>query len=135
MYLAYRQPSPAARLAMDAESLFRNVLSTGRPFAVNLVETPAAFVLTAALPGVPRDRIDVAARDQALHITIAAAPAASADDSQVVGQEFGSFEGTRQFSYHPDRIDAKGMSAKLADGILTVSLPKKDPEQHRIDIG
>lgn len=136
MHTLCQPRSPAARLAFDAETLLRGVMSSGRPFAVNMVENTDSFVLTAALPGVTRDRIDVAAREQAIHVTVAPAPAVNAEETSVQPglQEFGSFEGVRSFRYHPDHIDAKRLSAKLADGILTVTLPKKSPETHRVEI-
>ena len=74
------------------------------------------------VPGLKRDDLDVILENHVLTIK-GARKFTSRDDEQVMlGRSYGAFE--RQFTL-PDSLDEENLSASLADGVLTVSIPKR----------
>jgi HSP20 family protein len=92
--------------------------------AVDLCETEAAFVITAELPGLTRDQIRIGVHEGRLTLH-------GRRDARVACEHFHQMErGHGEFSRSfvlPARVDAERISADLADGILTVTVPK-NPE-------
>ena len=92
---------------------------------VDLYETPAEYVLSAELPGLTRDRIEIHAEET--RITIRGARVSSAgreipcEHYHRVERGHGSF--SRTFAL-PEPIEIDGVSADLKDGILTITIPK-----------
>jgi HSP20 family molecular chaperone IbpA len=95
---------------------------------VDVVETADAFVVTADLPGVDREGIQVGLEDGVLTLDAAVSAAAPDPGWRLAHAEYrpGSFH--RRF-HLSDRIDVGGISAQMRDGVLTLRLPKT--ERHR----
>src|SRR5437764_10750971 len=103
---------------------------------VDLYETPAEYVLTAELPGLTRDQIDIHAEERRIVIRGArrADPERDIPCEQYHRVERGHGRFSRAFSL-PEIIDIEGITADLKDGILTVTIPKApDRGTHRIDV-
>jgi HSP20 family protein len=103
---------------------------------VDLYETASDFVLTAELPGLTRDQIDIHAEDS--RIVIRGARAAGPDRDICCEQfhrvERGHGRFSRAFSL-PEPIDVDAVTADLKDGILTVTVPKSAGRgARRIDV-
>lgn len=103
---------------------------------VDLYETAAEYVLTAELPGLSRDQIEIHAEETRIVIR----GARSADSGRAVACEqyhrvergHGPF--SRGFAL-PEPIDVEKVAADLKDGILTVVIPKlRDRAARRIDV-
>jgi HSP20 family protein len=108
------------------ERLERLARSHGESWAppVDVYETEAAYVLTAEVPGLTREQVRLAVEDSRLTIEGTRPPRAAAAGSvhyHQVERGHGSFRRTFEFA---EKIDADGVSADLADGVLTVSVPK-----------
>jgi len=94
---------------------------------VDLYETATAFVLSAELPGLSRDRIEIHAEDNRVLIRGSRSAAAAAcreiscEQYHRVERGHGTF--SRAFAL-PEPIDVDAVSADLKDGVLTVTLPK-----------
>lgn len=92
---------------------------------VDLFETAADYVLTAEVPGLAREQIEIQAEDN--RIMIRGERGAGADHDLACEQyhriERGHGRFSRAFSL-PDPIDVEAVSADLKDGILTVTIPK-----------
>ena len=104
---------------------------------VDLYETAAEFVLTAELPGLSREQIDIHAEDNRIVIRGArgAEPAREILCEQYHRIERGHGRFSRAFSL-PEPIDVERVAADLKDGVLTVSIPKlRDRTARRIDVG
>jgi HSP20 family protein len=104
---------------------------------VDLYETAAEFVLTAELPGLSRDQIEIHAED--MRVTIRGARAAEPDRDIPCEQyhrvERGHGRFSRAFAL-PERIAVDRITADLKDGILTVIVPKShEGGAWRIDVG
>ena len=103
---------------------------------VDLYETPREYVLTAELPGLTREQIDIHAEDSRIVIrgARAAAPGSDIPCEQFHRVERGHGRFSRAFSL-PQPIDVDAISADLKDGILTVTIPKAaDRGTRRIDV-
>jgi len=103
---------------------------------VDLYETANEFVLTAELPGLSREQIEIHVEDSRVTIRGARSGAAPRDipceQYHRVERGHGSF--SRGFSL-PEPIDVDGVAADLKDGILTVTIPKsRDRAARRIDV-
>ena len=89
---------------------------------VDLFETSGAFVLTAELPGLSREQIDIHAEES--RITIRGERVSgqvSCEQYHRVERGHGRF--SRAFVL-PEPIDVESVSADLKDGLLTVTIPK-----------
>jgi HSP20 family protein len=103
---------------------------------VDLYETANEFVLTAELPGLSRDQIEIHAEQYRIVIRGARAAVPSGD---VACEQFHRIErGHGRFSRAftlPEAIDVDRISADLKDGILTVAIPKAGNRHlRRIDV-
>ena len=89
---------------------------------VDLYETANAFVLTAELPGLSREQIDIHAEESRVVIRgERAGGQVPCEQYHRVERGHGHFQ--RAFVL-PEPIDVDGVSADLKDGVLTVTLPK-----------
>ena len=100
---------------------------------VDLYETEKEFVLMAELPGVNKEDLDLQMVER---VVILKGERRSPKD--VCGQNYhrlerpvGRFE--RRFEL-PDAVESAGIKAKMADGVLTVALPKKSPGRSSIKV-
>ena len=99
--------------------------------AIDVYETASAFVVTAEVPGLDREQVDLAFEDRRLTIRGQRSDRAAAGDVlhfHQVERGYGSFTRTFEFA---DKIDVDRVSADLADGVLTVTLPKVPPPPAR----
>jgi HSP20 family protein len=104
---------------------------------VDLYETVDDYVLTAELPGLTREQIDIHAEERRIVIRGArgAAPGRDIPCEQYHRVERGHGRFSRAFSL-PDIIEVDAITADLKDGILTITIPKaRDRAARRIDVG
>jgi len=103
---------------------------------VDLYETAADFVLTAELPGLTREDIEIHAEGDRIVIRgeRAAAPGRDVPCEQFHRVERGHGRFSRTFVL-PDAIDVEAITADLKDGLLTVTMPKRAPATRRIEVG
>ena len=100
----------------------------------DMSETDDAYIVKVDLPGVNKDQIDVQVQDRQLSVT-----------GEIAEQEDG--EGTRNHrrsrrtgrfelhTYLPGEVNADAVRAELADGVLTVTVPKAEASKpHKIEI-
>lgn len=92
---------------------------------VDLYETANEFVLTAELPGLTRNEIDIHVEEFRILIrgARAAAPGSDLPCEQYHRVERGHGRFSRAFAL-PEAIDVGRVSADLKDGLLTLTMPK-----------
>ena len=99
----------------------------------DLYETPSDYVLTAELPGLSRDQIDIHAEDN--RIVIRGARSTTAHGRDIACEQYHRVErGHGRFSRTftlPEPIDVNAVAAELKDGILTVTMPKSGDRASR----
>ncbi len=140
--------SPAARVGWDVFDVgreFDRLFSTtvGAPTLtawsppVDVRESDDDFVVTAELPGLAKDTVDITIENGVLSLSGEKKEEREegvADSGRyVLERRYGRFQ--RSFSL-PRGVDADNVSAKFSDGILTVTLPKSATAKPRqIKIG
>jgi HSP20 family protein len=103
---------------------------------VDLYETAEEFVLTAELPGLKREQVDIQAEDFRIVIRGArtSAPGGNIPCEQFHRVERGHGRFSRSFTL-PEAIAVDRISAELKDGLLTLRLPKAaDRGVRRVDV-
>jgi len=103
---------------------------------VDVYETADRYVVTAELPGLARDQIELAIEDSRLIIRGERADGPTGRDEarhyHQVERGHGAFARTFEFA---EKIESDGVSADLKDGVLTIVLPKQPaPPARRIEV-
>jgi HSP20 family protein len=101
-----------------------------RPFVspnVNIVETAAAYVLEAEMPGVAKDGLEINLEDNVLTIAGRRQPEPTA---KLLHRESNPVDYRRVFELDPS-IETGKISAQIEQGILTLTLPKAEKVKPR----
>ena len=93
-------------------------------FKMDVEDAGDTYVVTAELPGVSRDQIDVELNEGRLSISVEKTETEEHKAKNFLHKEMSEWSATRGV-YLKDAATA-GLSAKLVDGMLTVSVPKQD---------
>lgn len=96
-------------------------------FPVDIEETPKALVVHAEVPGYAQAELEVGFSGGVLTIAAAKAEAAKEGKASPIYRERATASMRRQFRFKTE-IDAAKIGAKLANGVLSVTLPKRKPE-------
>jgi HSP20 family protein len=114
--------SPFGRGAFDVQPFWRGDLWSRAP-AVDIVDKESAYELSAELPGMDENNIDVKFSDGTL--TIKGEKRDEREEKKknfyLAERRYGSFQ--RSFSV-PKSVDAGRIEANFKNGVLTVTLPK-----------
>jgi len=111
----FAQGKPYRRMAR------RWVTSNEHTLGIDIREEDEAYVLSALVPGLKAEDLNIQVLDDVLRIE----GEYKADESNYLLQELphGSFERTLRL---PAVIDADHVEAKIAEGVLTLKLPKAE---------
>ena len=97
--------------------------ATRGSFPLDVVETADAYVITAEIPGVAKDKIEVKVDDRDVTISYETREDNPAEGSKALWRER-SFGKVYRALRLPESVDANGAQAKHADGVLELTLPK-----------
>ena len=118
----YLHPYPYRQMAR------RTVANRQRTLGINIQEQDDAYVLTALVPGLKAEDLNIQVLEDVLRIEgeyQRSGPADKADEQQYLVRELPSGSFTRTLRL-PSIIDADHVEAKIADGVLTLTLPKAE---------
>ncbi len=96
--------------------------TASRNIALDVVETPEAYIVKAELPGIAKDKIEVNVEDR--NVTIGAE---FRDEVEATGKTLWqerSFSKSSRSIRLPEAVDANATQAKHVDGVLQLTLPK-----------
>jgi HSP20 family protein len=98
--------------------------------ATDVSETPEAVTLRLEVPGLTRDQIKIAVENNVLSVRGEKTQETSSENEKFRRTErsFGSFE--RSFSL-PAYVDTDHVQASLQDGILSITLPRREETKAR----
>jgi len=138
MSLSHFDPLANIRLFEDAFTRLLSEPVTNRPWSpsVDIYETENELVLKADLPDVDQKNIDVRVENQTLTIA-GERQFEKKDDTKGyhrIERNYGSF--VRSFAV-PNTFDTDNIAAQFKNGVLTVTLPKKEaakPRQVKIEV-
>lgn len=114
------------------ESLFGSATPGWVPPA-DLSERPEQYVLTVELPGLRREDVQVDFREGAL-VLRGQRPAPDCCPERYQQLERGQGQFSRSFRF-PEPVSPQGITAELVDGVLTVIVPKTQPDVRRVEVG
>ena len=138
MSLSHYDPLANLRLFEDAFTRMLSEPQTNRPWApaVDIYETENELVLKADLPDVDLKDIDVRVENQTL--TISGERKFEKSDTTKgyhrIERSYGTF--VRSFSV-PNTFDTETIAAEFKNGVLSVTLPKKEaakPRQVKVEV-
>lgn len=113
MERAYRDlPTGMAKFTMD--------------ITCDLADKGDKFVLTADLPGMEKDEVDVNVTDSQIEISAEHKESKEEKKKDYIRQERSQVKYERTLSV-PEEIVGSKVTAKMINGVLTVELPKKTP--------
>lgn len=100
---------------------------------IDVYETDDRYVITAEVPGITREEVDLSLQDNRLAIRgmRSGTPESATRHYHQVERGHGSFLRTFQFA---DAVDQQGITADLRDGVLTVILPKAATPARTIEV-
>nr|WP_321253913.1 Hsp20/alpha crystallin family protein [uncultured Ruegeria sp.] len=93
--------------------------------AIDVQETDTAIVLTAELPGLEEDDVEIEIKDRRL--TLRGQKKITHDetgDLRVSERSYGSFSRAMTL---PDTVDVESISATFDKGVLSINMPKTEP--------
>src|SRR3974377_218437 len=138
MSLSHFDPLANLRMFEDAFSRFVSEPASNRPWspAIDIYETENELVLKADLPDVNQKDIDVRVENQTL--TIAGTRNFEKNEDRKgfhrIERSYGNF--VRSFAV-PNSFDTDALGAHYQNGLLTVTLPKKEaakPRQIKVEV-
>ncbi len=97
--------------------------------AVDIFETDKQVTVTAEMPGVSGEGVDISLEDDVLTIRGSKQPEEQTD-ARILLQEYETGHYLRRFTVS-EAIDQEKIKASMNDGLLTVVLPKTTPAQPR----
>lgn len=102
--------------------------------AVDLVERDDEFVVTVDLPGFEKEEVDVNVTDHTLRIEAEHDESVEEAEESYLRRERRESSQLRSIRL-PDAVEPEAVSAKIRNGVLTVTLPRLEAEEaHTIDI-
>lgn len=123
-----------SRSVMGGELAPQELRSSGGRLGTDVVETPQAFQLCADIPGFAKDDVHIEVDDEERVVTISAerdnVTKEDKDTDEVlwhrVERSFGAFRRSMRLPEKGVMID--DISAKIDNGVLTVNIPKAEPD-------
>ena len=94
-------------------------------FRVDVEETENGYVVTADLPGVKKDELDIEMNEEKLIIAVKVDEEKEVEEKNYIHRE--RYRCSMARGAHLKDADPEAITAKLEDGVLTVVVPKKAP--------
>ena len=110
----------------DFPSFFNSGFQTGLSVpAVNITESPDAFLVELAVPGMKKSDFNINLDNGLLTISSQVQTEDNENAENYTRKEFSYRSFKRTFTM-PDSVNGEKISAKYLDGILAITLPKRD---------
>jgi HSP20 family protein len=95
--------------------------------AVNIHETPEAYSIEVAAPGMQKDAFDISLKDKMLTVSSQSKQEKEEKDEEknFLRKEFSFNSFSRSFNL-PENVDAEKVLARYEEGMLHITLPKKE---------
>ncbi len=132
-------PLASRRISHDPmDRLFRSFFAPAGPVAssadriapLDVRETEEAIVVTASLPGVAPEDIEVTIEDRVLSIRTETAAGDETDNGNYLVRERRTGSWRRALRL-PESVDAENVESGYEHGVLTITLPKREEAQAR----
>jgi len=109
----------------DFDDFGNDVLKTSSTVKINFSENEKSYQVLADMPGVDKNDIFIDENDGNLTIAVERKGENKTEDKNYIHQEisYGKFERIVKL---PNNIDKDNIKAKYKDGVLTITIPKKN---------
>ena len=97
-----------------------------RPARTDVADTGATYRITAEIPGIPKDKLDIRVRGSTVEIRGENADERSTTDRAYVHRER-TYQGYYRTLELPEAVVAADAKAKVENGLLELELPKQHP--------
>jgi HSP20 family protein len=115
----------------DLPTVFNSNFNTGITLPkVNIKETPEAFVVDMAVPGLKKSDFHLDLDNQVLSISTEMKEENEHKEDNYTRREFGYSSFKRVFTL-PESVDDSKIDANYKDGILSILLPKKEEAKQK----
>lgn len=116
------------------DDFFSPALFNGGSFNVDLKEDVTSYTVEADLPGVKKE--DIALDYDNNYLTISAKRDETIEDNKDNYVRKEKYYGEFRRSFYVDNVDENNVNASFTDGVLKITLPKKEKgiQKRRIDI-
>jgi HSP20 family protein len=135
MYTAWNAVSTLDRIFDDVMGSAFGTATSARTFnpSIDIRSNENEVLVILDVPGVKSDDLDVSVENRTLTVKGSRAFDGKENEQVMLGRPYGAF--TRTFTL-PDTLDGANLSADLAEGVLTVRIPKlAQAKSRRIPIG
>lgn len=110
-----------------APSMARSFELTGTP-SVDIIDEETRILVKAEMPGVPKENVEVEVDGDMLEIKANIEHEEEEKDKNYLRRERRCTTFYRTFML-PDNVDKEGVHASMRDGLLMVTVPKKEPSK------
>lgn len=104
--------------------IFRSDFTWSQP-SVNIIEGDDNYTLEVAAPGLEKADFNVEVKEDHLHISVENKSESKDDKENYTRREF-NFQSFKRSFHLPDTVDSQKINGVYENGVLTVSLPKKE---------
>ncbi|MBO4906261.1 MAG: Hsp20/alpha crystallin family protein [Bacteroidaceae bacterium] len=104
--------------------------------AFNVVEDAKSYKVEVAAPGMTKDDFKIHLNDKnqlIVHLEKKSEDKQNDNERRYLRHEF-SYTTFEQSLILPDTVNKQGITAAMQDGVLTITLPKKTPEQKEAEL-
>lgn len=129
--LAYPLPRRAFHPALSRPARHTDAEPAPLRPAMDASETDTTYTLAFDLPGLTREQVSVTIVGQQVSVEAAATEAAAPEGVRVLRRERRTPKFARRIEL-PVEVDADASQARFADGVLTLTLVKKQPTGPRV---
>ena len=110
----------------EEEAFFANLFSgfnkEGKTLKTDIAETEKDYLLFIDVPGLSKKDIKISLEDKYLTVTI---ESVREDNAAITYTRSERFVGKASRSFYVGDVEQKAINAKIEDGVLTITLPKK----------
>lgn len=125
-----RQFDEAARMWESGEGVSK-LTGSLESMSIDLVEHDDKFVATVDLPGYERDDVEIKVSDHTLHVEAEREEAKEEEEAGRYLRRERRRESAQRSIQLPDEVMTEEVTAKMRNGVLTISLPKSELDEAR----
>ena len=102
-------------------------------FPVDIAEEDGEFIITADLPGVDKEEINITADEESVEISAESSAEVEEENEKYYRKERSTRRFNRRVNF-PSKVDAETVEAEYEDGVLTIKAEKEEEDGREIEI-
>ena len=99
--------------------------------AVNIIDEQKGFRIEVAVPGMEKKDFNIDLEHNVLTISSEKEVKSEEEDEKIMRKEFSYTSFSRSFNL-PESVDLEKISAKYKDGVMNISIPKKEEAKEKL---